>query len=186
MNSSLLTTLPSLPTLKEPCSTYFLLCRGCLALWTRGQLEEAEDLHQPAPLRGYRPPHITIGRTELKAVHQFTYLGCTITSDAKIDMEVDNRLAKANITFGRLYKIVCNNTYPKKGTKISIYRAVVLTILLYSFESWVTYRHHLWLLELFHQRCLLTILTIHLSNYVTNVDVLDPAVITSIEAILLK
>ena len=67
-------------------------------------LKKSEVLHQPAPLEEYHPPHITIGGTELKAVHQFTYLGCTITSDAKIDREVDNRLAKANSTFSRLYK----------------------------------------------------------------------------------
>ena len=50
------------------------------------------------------PNKITISGIELKTVHQFTYLGCTITSYTKIDREVDNRLAKANTTFGRLYK----------------------------------------------------------------------------------
>ena len=67
-------------------------------------LKKTGVLHKPASLEEYRPPHITIGGTELKAVYQFTYLGCTITSDAKIDREVDNRLAKANIVFGRLHK----------------------------------------------------------------------------------
>ena len=149
-------------------------------------LKKTEVLHQPAPHEEYRPPHITIGETELKAVHQFTYLGCTITSDAKIDKEVDNRLAKANSAFGRLYKRVWNNNHLKKGTKISVYRAVVLTTLLYCSESWVTYRHHIRLLERFHQRCLRTILNIHWSDYITNVEVLERAEITSIEAMLLK
>jgi len=149
-------------------------------------MKKTEVLHQPAPREEYRPPHITIGETELKAVHQFTYLGCTITSDAKIDREVDNRLAKANSAFGRLYKRVWNNRQLKKGTKISVYRAVILTTLLYGSESWVTYRHHLRLLERFHQRCLRTILNIHWSDYVTNVEVLEQAEIISIEAMLLK
>jgi len=122
----------------------------------------------------------------LKALHQFTYLGCTITSDAKIDKEVDNRLAKASCAFGRLYKRVWNNKHLKKNTKISVYRAVVLTTLLYGSESWVTYRRHLRLLERFHQRCLRIILNIHWSDYVTNVEVLEQAVIASIEAMLLK
>ncbi|XP_037780222.1 uncharacterized protein LOC119576642 [Penaeus monodon] len=74
----------------------------------------------------------------------------------------------------------------KKGTKISVYRAVILTTLLYGSESWVTYRHHLRLLERFHQRCLRTILNIHWSDYVTNVEVLEQAEIISIEAMLLK
>ncbi|XP_063595009.1 uncharacterized protein LOC134771986 [Penaeus indicus] len=149
-------------------------------------LKKTEVLHQPAPREEYRPPHITIGETELKAVHQFTYLGCTITSDAKIDREVDNRLARANSAFGRLYKRVWNNRQLTKGTKISVNRAVVLTTLLYGSESWVTYRHHLRLLERFHQRCLRTILNIHWSDYVTNVEVLEQAEISSIEAMLLK
>ena len=63
-------------------------------------LKKTETLHQPTPHEEYRPPHICIGDTELKSTQQFTYLGCTISSDAKIDKEIDNRLAKANSSFG--------------------------------------------------------------------------------------
>ena len=149
-------------------------------------LKKTEVLYQPEPREEYCLPHITIGETVLKTVHQFTYLGCTITSDAKIDREVDNRLAKSNSAFGRLFKRVCKNKHLKKGTKISVYRSVVFTTLLYGSESWVIYRHHLRLLERFHQRCLLIILNIHWSDYVSNVEVLEQTEITSIEAILLK
>ena len=58
-------------------------------------------------------------------------MGCTILSDAKIDKEIDNRLAKANSAFGRLYKFVWNNKSLKCKTKISVYRASVLSTLLY-------------------------------------------------------
>ena len=84
-------------------------------------------LHQPAPQEEYRLPHITIEETELKTVHQFTFLGCTITPDSKTDREIDNRLAKSNNAFGRLYKKVWKNKHLKKGTKISVYRAVIHT-----------------------------------------------------------
>ena len=77
--------------------------------WLEVSLEKTDVLHQPALLEEYRPTYITIGGIELKAVHQLIYLGCTIASDAKIDREVDNRLAKANRTFSRLYKRVWNN-----------------------------------------------------------------------------
>lgn len=50
-------------------------------------LKKTEVLHQPAPREEYRLSHITIGETVLRTVHQSTYLGCTITSDAKIDRE---------------------------------------------------------------------------------------------------
>ncbi|KAI8490993.1 hypothetical protein Bbelb_314120 [Branchiostoma belcheri] len=149
-------------------------------------LKKTEVLHQPVPLRKYCPICIKIGEKPLKAVHQFTYLGSTITSDAKIDKEVDNRLAKANSALGRLHSRVWKSKHLKKDTKISVYKAVVLTTLLYGSESWVTYRHHLRLLERFHQRCLRSILNIHWSDYVTNVEVLERAGILSIEAMLLK
>ncbi|KAK4319889.1 hypothetical protein Pmani_009234 [Petrolisthes manimaculis] len=67
-------------------------------------LMKKEFLHQLAPQEEYRLPHITISETKLISVHQFTYLGCTISSNANIDKEIDNSLAKANSAFGRLYK----------------------------------------------------------------------------------
>ena len=105
--------------------------------------------------------HISIGDTELKTTQQFTYLGSNILSDTKIDKEIDNRLAKGSSSFGRLNKRVWDNRSLKNQTKIRVYRAVVLSTLLYGSESWVTYRSHIRLLERFHQRCLRTILNIH-------------------------
>ena len=62
-------------------------------------LKKTEVLHQPTPQEDYSAPRITIGETDLKAVQQFTYLGCTISSNVRIDGEIDNRLAKANSAF---------------------------------------------------------------------------------------
>ena len=187
MTSSSLTTLPSLPTPKEPLQ-HLTSCfaEAAQLIGPEVSLKKTAVLHKPAPLEEYHPPHITIGEFELKAVYPFTYLGCTITSDAKIDKEVNNRLAKTNSTFSRLYKRVWDNKHLKKGTKISVYRAVVLITLLYGSESWVMHRNHLRLLERFHQHSLRAILNIHWNNYVSNLEVLDKAEITSIEAILLK
>ena len=71
-------------------------------------------------------------------MQQFSYQGYTISSDARIDKEVDNRLAKASSAFDRLYKRVWNNKNMKTQTKISVYWTVVLTILLYGSEAWVS------------------------------------------------
>ena len=73
------------------------------------------------------------------------------------------------------------NKHLKSSTKVSVYRAVVLTTLLYGAETWVTYQNHLKVLERFHQRCLRTILHIHWSDYITNISILEQANITSIE-----
>ena len=124
-------------------------------------LKKAEILHQPAPHEEYQPPLISTGDTELKITQQFTYLGCTNSSDAKIDKEIDNRLAKANNSFGRLYKCEGNNKGLKSKTEIRVCRAVVLTTTLCDSETWVTYRIHVRLLERLHQRCLRAIFDIY-------------------------
>ena len=137
------------------------------------------------PREEHRPPHITIGNVKLKSTQQFTHLGCIISSDARINKEIDNRLSKANVSFDKLYKCVWRNKALKNKTKILIYRAVVLTTLLYGSETWVTYDSRIHLLESFHQRCLSTILKIRWSDFVTNVEILKQAEIPSIEAMLL-
>ena len=81
-------------------TTYFAVAAQLFSLEV--SIKKTEVLHQPAPTEDYHSPIITIGETDLKSVQQFTYLGCTISSDANIDKEIDNRLAKANSTFGRL------------------------------------------------------------------------------------
>ncbi|XP_064495874.1 uncharacterized protein LOC135405089 [Pseudopipra pipra] len=149
-------------------------------------LKKTEVVHQPAPQEVPHHPHITIGQSELKSVQQFNYLGSLISSDGKIDGEIDNGLAKAYSAFGKLLKRVWRNKHLKKSTKISVYKAIVLSTLLYGSESWVIYHHHLRLLERFHQRCLHTILNIHWSDYVTNTSVLEQAAVTSIEAMLMR
>ena len=50
--------------------------------------KKTEVSHEPAPQKEYHPPSICIEQSELKAVHKFSFLGCVITSDAKIDKEV--------------------------------------------------------------------------------------------------
>ena len=149
-------------------------------------MKKTEVLHQLALHEEYHPPSIFTEQPEIKAVHQFSYLGCIITSDVKIDKEVDNWLAKTNSAFGGLYKRVWNNKNLKKDTKINVYKAIVQTTLLHGAESWVTYRRHLRLTERYHQRCRRTILNNHWSDFVTNTDVLVMAKVTSIEGMLLK
>ena len=149
-------------------------------------LRKTEVLHQPAPRVAHQHPHILIGNTELKSVDQFKYLGCVISSDGKIDKDIENRLAKANCAFGMLQKRVWRNKVLKNATKISVYKAVVLPTLLYGSESWVLYRRHIRLLERFHQRSLRSILHIKWMDLVPDTTVLETAHVTSIESLLLK
>jgi len=83
-------------------------------------------------------------------VENFTYLGSTLSRSANIDAEVNNRIAKASSAFGRLKKTVWERRGISQQNKIKVYRAVVLTSLLYSYEPWTIYKRHEKQLQQFH------------------------------------
>jgi len=47
------------------------------------------------------------------------------------------------------------------ATKIAVYKAICVSILLYGCELWTPYRRHIKTLEAFHIRCLKSIIGIH-------------------------
>ena len=98
--------------------------------------KKTEVLHQPAPGKPYVESNITINGQRLNVVAKFTYLGSTLSRNVVIDDEVNVRLAKASAAFGRLYKNVWNRRGITTVTKIKVYRAIVLTTLLYGCETW--------------------------------------------------
>ena len=134
----------------------------------------------------YSPPHISIDGTNLNAVEHFTYLRSVISNDASVSKDLDNRLSKASSSFGRLSKRVWQSHSLRLSTKLQVYRAVVVTTLLYGADSWVLYRKQIRLLEQFHQRCLCSILGIKWQDHVSNEEVIKRASLPSIEPILLQ
>lgn len=75
----------------------------------------------------------------LEAVENFTYLGSTISSTLNIEVEVNNRIAKAAAVMARLTKSVWNTSSLTEKTRLRVYQACVLRTLLYGSESWTTY-----------------------------------------------
>ena len=53
-------------------------------------------------------------------------------------------------------------------TKIRIYRAAVLTVLLYGSETWTAIKSHVHRVEVFHQRCLRRIMSIKFFSNIIN------------------
>ena len=120
-------------------------------------------MHQPTPRKMYHEPHIFVNDEPLKATASFTYLGSTLSREANIDVEVNNILSKANSAFGRLRPKVWDRRGISQGTKLKVYMAVVLTVLLYACESWTVYSRHARKLNgvnHFHTKCLRLILSI--------------------------
>ena len=131
-------------------------------------------------------PVIKIQGTKLNNVQEFTYLGSCGTSDCSLNKEISSRLAKGSPSFGRQWRRVWTERGIKLSTKIAVYRAVVLTSLLYGFETWTPYRRHIRLLDQFQLHCLRKIMGIKWQDRITNTEVLEWANISGIEALLIK
>ena len=98
-------------------------------------IKETKVMHQPVPGKPYVEPNITIKGRRMKVVEKFTYLGSTHSKSIVKDDKVNTRLVKASSVFGRLNRNVWNRRGISKGTKIKVYRTVVLTTLLYDCET---------------------------------------------------
>ena len=142
--------------------------------------KKTEVMYQPAPGNSYQEPNITVNGQRLQAVEHFTYLGSTLSRSANIDAEVNNRIAKASSAFGRLRKTVWERRGISQLTKIKVYKAVVLTTLLYGCETWTIYRRHEKQLQQFHLRCLRSILIIRWQDKISDTEVLERAQLPSV------
>ena len=130
------------------------------------------------------PPNITINDYTLEVVHQFTYLGSTITDDVSLDAEINKRIGRAATTMAKLTDRVWNNRMLTITTKVAVFHACVLSTLLYGSESWTTYASQERRLSVFYMRCLRRILNIKWQDRVTNNEVLSRAKATSMTTIL--
>ena len=68
-------------------------------------------------------------------------------------VEVDKRIANASKAFGALRRAVFKDAHLSVATRRSVYRACVLSVLLYGSECWVPLRKDLKKLNSFHHRC---------------------------------
>ena len=85
------------------------------------------------------PPAIYIDDHQLEVVHQFTYLGSTISDNLSLDAEINKRIGKAATNLGRLTTRVWENQKLTTSTKVAVYNACIASTLLYGSETWTTY-----------------------------------------------
>ena len=149
-------------------------------------IKKTEVLHQPAPGKPYVEPNITVNGQRLSAVNRFTYLGSTLSQNATIEDEVNVRITRASVTFGRLHANVWNRRGISIQTKLKVYRAIVLPTLLYACETWTVYQRHAKKLNHFHTTCLRKLLNIKWQDKIPDTDVLAQADLPSIYTILMQ
>ena len=94
------------------------------------------NTHNSSDFQHSPSPQIHIDGSQLKTVDDFTYLGSCLSKSANLDLGISRRLAKANLSFGRLWTRVWQERGIIMQTKIAVYRAVVMSALLFRCESW--------------------------------------------------
>lgn len=99
---------------------------------------------------------------------------------------MQKRMAKASIAFGRLRDRLWNNHHVSTRVKCQIYRAIVLSTLLYGAETWTIYRSQVKKMHAFMMRHLRSIMRIKWQDKVTNIEILQRAGLPSMEDILIR
>ena len=110
------------------------------------------------------PPAICIDDYQLEVVHQFAYLGSTISDNLSLDAEINKR--NCYDPTGRLTTRVWENQKLTTSTKVAVYNACIVSTLLYGSKTWATYSKQKCKLSSFHLRCLCGILGIRWSDKV--------------------
>ena len=98
-----------------------------------------------------------------------------MASNAKLDKELGNKLGKASEAFGNLHQRLWNNRHVSIRAKCEVYRAVLLSTLLYETEVWTIYRKKANKLHAYIKRQLKDIMGTKLYNKVTNDKILSYA-----------
>ena len=130
-------------------------------------------------------PSFRVGDVQLKNVSSEKYLGSILSSDCSLENEIQNRIRLASSSFGRLNERVFQNRDLSITTKVRVYKAITLSILLYGCETWTIYKHHLRRLEAFNIRSLQSILGITWRERMPHTTILERTQSTSIEAMLI-
>ena len=123
-------------------------------------IKKTKVVYQPVPGKPYKEPTITVKGQRLEVVDKFTYLGSILSRVVHIDDEVSARIAKASAAFGRLRGSVRDRSGIRLDTKLKVYKAVVLSTLLYACETWTVYQQHAKRLNQYHTSCLRKLLKI--------------------------
>ena len=148
-------------------------------------IKKTEVMHQPAPEKLYIEPSVTANGQRMNVVNRFTYLGSTLSQNV-IDDEVNTRIAKTSAAFGRLHTKVWNRRGISLQTKLKVYRATVLPMLLYACETWTVYQRDTRKLNHFHTTSLRRLLNIKWQDKIPDTEVPAQAGLSSIHTIMMQ
>ena len=140
-------------------------------------IKKTECLYQPVknisvPLI---PTEIKIKYESLVQCKDFVYLSSTMSENAKLESELAYRIGYASTAFGKQQDTLWKNHHVSIRAKDKVYRATVLSSVLYGAETWTIYRTQVKRLHAYMTRHLRQIMAIQWEDKVSNIDVLKHA-----------
>jgi len=96
------------------------------------------------------------------------------------------RIKSASAAFGRLSSRVFFNHNLTIDTKVAVYKAMCISVLLCGSESWTLYRRHFKALEAYHVKCLQAILGVRWWHKVTHSDLRRRAKVQSMDCMVMQ
>jgi len=82
------------------------------------------------------PPSLNIDGNAVEFADSFVYLGSTVTNNSDLKPEIDRRRALSSNVMQALRKPLWRQQSISRTTKMRIYNAAVLSVLLYGEETW--------------------------------------------------
>ena len=117
------------------------------------------------------PANISMNGQQLEEVDAFKYLGSTLTKDGRSTTEIKTRISIATSAMARLTKIWRSRDI-SFHTKMKLYKALIVSILLYGCESWTMTAETTKRVQTFETKCFRRLLGIPWQARKTNEHVL--------------
>ena len=118
---------------------------------------------------------LPVAGENVDVVETFTYLGSVVHRSATCEAEVNRRLGLAHGVMNSLSKTVWRSRYLSRWTKVRVFEALVLPVLLYSSEAWTLTDGLRRRLDSFVTTSLRRIFGYRWQDHVSNQKVLDRA-----------
>ena len=117
---------------------------------------------------------LKVRQNEVEKVDSFTYLGANVTKDVGGTADMKRRIALASGQMKKLRKIWKTSNISRK-TKATIFKSLVVSVLLYGCETWKLTKGEEDKLDVFQTKCLRRIFKIRWPEHITNKTVLEIA-----------
>ena len=116
-------------------------------------------------------PPVVINQRHIEYVDSFQYLGSYTSRDGDVEMETRTRIGKAASVFQKMSPVWKSGTI-SRDIKLRLYSSIVIPTAIYACETWKRTKKISQRLNVFHRRCLRTILGISWRDHISNKEVM--------------